>query len=109
MEQRFRSNPLFEGNLNKVTMGYLILGQNQKVDSIRQVVINEFPNKKIGLSYRLNKLFREQDSSAVVAKIGSFFRSKRPITRRPMAALTNIFLPTMCGMATVYRPGNICR
>ena len=76
VEKKFRSNPLFEGNLNKVTMGYLILGQNQKVDSIRQVVINEFPSKKIGLSYRLNKLFREQDSTAVVAKIGELFSLK---------------------------------
>lgn len=76
IEKKFRSNPLFEGNLNKVTMGYLILGQNQKVDSIRQVVINEFPNKKIGLSYRLNKLFREQDSTAVVAKIGELLSLK---------------------------------
>lgn len=69
VEKKFRSNPLVEGNLNKVTMGYLILGQNQKVDSIRQVVIKEFPNKKIGIAYRLNQLFREQDSTAVVAQI----------------------------------------
>lgn len=76
VEKKFRSNPLVEGNLNKVTMGYLILGQNQKLDSIRQVVINEFPNKKIGISYRLNKLFREQDSSTVVAKIGELLSLK---------------------------------
>lgn len=76
IEKKFRSNPLFEGNLNKVTMGYLILGQNQKVDSIRQVVIDEFPNKKIGIAYRLNKLFREQDSTAVVAKIGQLLALK---------------------------------
>ncbi len=76
VEKKFRSNPLFEGNLNKVTMGYLILGQNQKVDSIRQVVINEFPDKKIGISYRLNKLFREPDSTAVVAKIGELLSLK---------------------------------
>ncbi|WP_398452046.1 TlpA family protein disulfide reductase [Sphingobacterium thalpophilum] len=69
IEQRFRSNPLSEGNLNKVTMGYLILGQNQKVDSIRRVVVDEFPNEKIGISYRLNTLLREPDSSAVVAGI----------------------------------------
>ena len=57
-------------------MGYLILGQNQKVDSIRQVVINEFPDKKIGISYRLNKLFREPDSTTVVAKIGELLSLK---------------------------------
>ncbi|WP_293936169.1 TlpA family protein disulfide reductase [Sphingobacterium sp. UBA5996] len=76
VEQKFRSNPLVEGNLNKVTMGYLILGQNQKVDSIRQVVINEFPYKKIGISYRLNQLFREQDSAKVVAQIGQLLSRK---------------------------------
>ncbi|WP_313529333.1 TlpA disulfide reductase family protein [Sphingobacterium multivorum] len=76
VEKKFRSNPLFEGNLNKVTMGYLILGQNQKVDSIRQVVIKEFPNKKIGIAYRLNKLFSEPDSTAVVAKIGQLLALK---------------------------------
>lgn len=76
VEQKFRSNPLVEGNLNKVTMGYLILGQNQKVDSIRQVVINEFPNKKIGISYRLNQLFREKDSAKVVAQIGQLLSRK---------------------------------
>ncbi|WP_336828418.1 TlpA disulfide reductase family protein [Sphingobacterium multivorum] len=76
VEKKFRSNPLFEGNLNKVTMGYLILGQNQKVDSIRQGVIKEFPNKKIGIAYRLNKLFSEPDSTAVVAKIGQLLALK---------------------------------
>ncbi|WP_183078716.1 TlpA disulfide reductase family protein [Sphingobacterium puteale] len=76
VEKKFRSNPLVEGNLNKVTMGYLILGQNQKVDSIRQVVIKEFPDKKIGIAYRLNKLLREQDSATVVAKIGELLSLK---------------------------------
>ncbi|MDF2476192.1 MAG: hypothetical protein K0S24_1675 [Sphingobacterium sp.] len=76
VEKKFRSNPLFEGNLNKVTMGYLILGQNQKVDSIRQVVINEFPAKKIGIAYQLNKILRGADSAAVVGKIQELLQLK---------------------------------
>ncbi|MFD2553580.1 TlpA family protein disulfide reductase [Sphingobacterium tabacisoli] len=76
IDKKFRSNPTDGGNLNKVTMGYLIIGENQRLDSIRQVVINEFPNSELGITNQLNKLFKSTDSVHVVQGINDLFKNK---------------------------------
>ncbi len=76
IEKKFRSNPTVDGNLNKVTMGFLIIGENQKLDSIRNVVINEFPNSKLGISYSLSKILDNPDSNVVINQIQQFLTKK---------------------------------
>lgn len=66
IEKKFRSNPTFGGNINSTTMGYLIIGENQKVDSIRKVVAKEFPRATISIEYKLNYLLQNKNTAQVV-------------------------------------------
>ncbi|SEW38912.1 TlpA family protein disulfide reductase [Chitinophaga arvensicola] len=45
---RFNSAPTNSGNMNKVTMGYLIIGENTRLDSIRRVVMERYPHSELG-------------------------------------------------------------
>ncbi len=45
---RFNENPGVMGNLNRVTMGYLIIGENSRLDSIREIVKKRYPRSEAG-------------------------------------------------------------
>ncbi|RPE14185.1 TlpA family protein disulfide reductase [Chitinophaga lutea] len=45
---KFYAAPTVPGNMNKVTMGYLIIGENSRLDSIRQVVRERYPESDMG-------------------------------------------------------------
>lgn len=45
---KFNSAPTVMGNMNKVTMGYLIIGENSRLDSIRNVVMERYPESEMG-------------------------------------------------------------
>ena len=66
IEKKFRSNPTFAGNVNKTTMGYLIIGEPQRVDSIRKVIVKEFPDANISIENKLGRLLKNKDSALVV-------------------------------------------
>ncbi len=65
IEKKFRSNPTFAGNINKTTMGYLIIGEPQKVDSIRQVIVKEFPNAIVSIENKLSRLIKNKNADLV--------------------------------------------
>lgn len=45
---KFNSAPTNSGNMNKVTMGYLIIGESSRLDSIRRVVRKRYPDSELG-------------------------------------------------------------
>lgn len=61
--QKFNSAPAVSGNLNKVTMGYLIIGENSRVDSIRQVVLKRFPASEAGIEQLASNIRKEKDTT----------------------------------------------
>ncbi|SFG90937.1 TlpA disulfide reductase family protein [Pedobacter insulae] len=74
IEKKFRSNPTFGGNINSTTMGYLIIGENQKVDSIRKVVAKEFPTATISIEYNLNYLLQHKNAAQVVDSLQTLLK-----------------------------------
>ncbi len=75
IEKKFRSNPTFGGNINSTTMGYLIIGENQKVDSIRQVVANDFPNSSYAKEHRLSRFLQNKDEAFVVDSLQKLLKT----------------------------------
>ncbi|SMC74447.1 TlpA family protein disulfide reductase [Pedobacter africanus] len=59
---QFEKNPTFGGNLNKVTMGYLIIGENSRLDSIRKVVSTRFPESDLAKDYLISAIGKEKDT-----------------------------------------------
>jgi thiol-disulfide isomerase/thioredoxin len=60
---RFYAAPTNPGNLNKVTMGYHIIGEPQRVDSIRKVVIEKYAGSDLAWDYYIGQVNREKDTA----------------------------------------------
>ena len=63
---KFYENPGKMGFMNKTTMGYLIIGQNSRLDSIRQVVKDKYPNSEAGYEMRIADIRKEDDEAKMV-------------------------------------------
>lgn len=66
---KFEEQPTFGGNLNKVTMGYLIIGENSRLDSIRKVVSRRFPKSDLAKDYQITAISKEKDTAKKVAQL----------------------------------------
>ncbi|SHK82809.1 Thiol-disulfide isomerase or thioredoxin [Chitinophaga jiangningensis] len=64
---RFNADPGNSGNLNKVTMGYLIIGENSRLDSIRKVVMQRYPESAPGRSLNAAAIAKGKDTTAQIA------------------------------------------
>lgn len=89
IEKKFRSNPTFSGNINSTTMGYLIIGENQKVDSIRQVVANEFPNSDYAKEHKLGRFLQNKNELLVVDSLQKLLKTVKKEERKSYASAYN--------------------
>lgn len=71
---KFEENPTFGGNLNKVTMGYLIIGENSRLDSIRKVVSKRFPESDLAKDYLITAISKEKDEVRKVAQLEALLK-----------------------------------
>lgn len=71
---KFEENPTFGGNLNKVTMGYLIIGENSRLDSIRKVVSTRFPDSDLAKDYLVTAISKEKDEAKKIAQLESLLK-----------------------------------
>ncbi|WP_127125867.1 TlpA disulfide reductase family protein [Pseudoflavitalea rhizosphaerae] len=60
---RFYTAPTNGGNLNKVTMGYHIIGEPRRVDSIRKIVIEKYAGSDLAWEYYIGQISREKDTA----------------------------------------------
>jgi thiol-disulfide isomerase/thioredoxin len=74
---KFEENPTFGGNLNKVTMGYLIIGENYRLDSIRKVVSKRFPESDLAKDYLISAISKEQDETKKVAQLEALLKKDK--------------------------------
>lgn len=65
--RKFRENPTEMGNLNLVTMGYLIIGENSRLDSIRKVVVATYPHSGLAKELLTDQLAKVNDEEKKVA------------------------------------------
>ncbi len=64
---KFNTGPTVSGNVNKVTMGYLIMGENSRVDSIRTVIRQRYPNTELGRELWTGYISKEKDTAEQIA------------------------------------------
>ncbi|RPD38115.1 TlpA family protein disulfide reductase [Chitinophaga barathri] len=76
--ERFNTAPTVMGNLNKVTMAYLILGERSRVDSIYKVVRERYPNSETGRSLRSDAISKEPDTSRRIALYEAMLKAETP-------------------------------
>ena len=89
IEKKFRSNPTFGGNINSTTMGFLIIGENKKVDSIRQVVAKDFPNSDYAKEHNLDKFLQTKNETAVVDSLQKLLKTVKNEDRKSYSSAYN--------------------
>jgi thiol-disulfide isomerase/thioredoxin len=75
---KFESDPISMGNLNYVTMGYLILGENSRLDSIRKVVIARYPHLPIAKELITDSIRKDKDSARMITRLEKELEDETP-------------------------------
>lgn len=76
IEARFHDDPNNMDNMNKVTMAYLILGERNKVDSIRQVALKDYPDGEVAKELYPSSLKEEKDAHKRIALLEAALKGK---------------------------------
>lgn len=74
--EKFYSNPGKMGNVNYVTMGYLIMGENSRLDSLRDVIRRRYPRTSAGIELRTDLIAKENDKQKQFAMLQAMLKEK---------------------------------
>lgn len=75
---KFNSAPTVAGNMNKVTMGYLIIGENTRLDSIRKVVAERYPESELGRDLWTGFVAKGKDTARQIALFEAALKKETP-------------------------------
>lgn len=84
---RFYTAPTVMGNVNKVTMAYLILGERSRVDSIYKVVRERYPDTEIGRDLRSGAISQEPDTTRRIALYEAALKAETPGNTREFSSM----------------------
>ncbi len=75
IKNRMDQAPTVMGNLNSVTMGYLILGETSRVDSVHQVIMQKYPNSDAAKDFLSSALAKEKDTLKRITALENAIRT----------------------------------
>ena len=76
---KLEENPTLPGNVNLVTMGYLMIGEKSRLDSVRNVIMQRFPDADISIDLRAAIIAKEENTAAKISKLEALLkRSDKP-------------------------------
>lgn len=90
--EKFYTEPGVMGTLNKVTMGYLIIGENSRLDSIRKVVREKYPETEGAYELFASDIRNNKDDEERRVAAEAFLKKETPENKRYMADFHEILL-----------------
>lgn len=84
---KFYENPTVMGNINKVTMGYLIIGENTRLDSIRKVIREKYPDSEVGRDLITDVIAKEKDTVKQIALYEKELKKETPSNESTFTAM----------------------
>ena len=75
---KFREKPGNMGYMNSTTMGYLIIGENSRLDSIRQVVKQKYPYTEAGYELIIDDIKDEEDTVKMLKGLLALLKKEQP-------------------------------
>lgn len=79
---KFKEDPGNMGLLNRVTMGYLIIGENERLDSIRKVVKEKYPNTQAGYELLIEEIRSGSDTAEMIARLEQLIKKENPSNKK---------------------------
>jgi thiol-disulfide isomerase/thioredoxin len=83
--ERFYADPYKMGNINKVTMGYLIMGESDRLDSIRKVIVQRYPKGMAGVELRTGEIANLDDEQEQLRKLQALLKERTPANEEAFA------------------------
>ncbi|TXJ28876.1 MAG: redoxin domain-containing protein [Chitinophagaceae bacterium] len=83
--ERFYADPYKMGNINKVTMGYLIMGESDRLDSIRKVIVQRYPKGMAGVELRTGEIANLDDEQDQLRKLQALLKERTPANEEAFA------------------------
>ncbi|HEY0731555.1 MAG TPA: redoxin family protein [Chitinophagaceae bacterium] len=78
---KFLEKPGNMGFMNKTTMGYLIIGENSRLDSIREIAKLRYPDTEVGYSMQISEISKESDSLTMVKRLHQLLKKQTPANK----------------------------
>ncbi|HTM97510.1 MAG TPA: redoxin family protein [Pedobacter sp.] len=69
IDQKLQENPTQMGNINQVTMGYLILGQNAKIDTLRDMLLRKYPTSEVAYEFKYEQAYKTKNEVEKIKKL----------------------------------------
>lgn len=69
VDQKLKENPTQMANINQVTMGYLILGQNAKIDTLRDFLLSKYPKSEVAYEYLYELAYKTKNEQEKIKKL----------------------------------------
>ena len=89
---KFSENPGNMNTMNRTTMGYLIIGENSRLDSIRNVVKEKYPNSEAGYELIIGDLQDNPDTTEMVNGLLNLVKKENQQNRKYLiSAHENLF------------------
>lgn len=82
---KFREHPGNMGELNRVTMGYLIIGENSRLDSIREVVKSKYPYTEAGYELLIGDIMSGNETAKKIAKLEGLVKNENASNSKYLA------------------------
>lgn len=69
IDQKLNSNPTKMGNINQVTMGYLIMGENARIDTLKKMLLQKYPKSEVAYEYLYEDAYKTKNEATKVEKL----------------------------------------
>lgn len=69
IDKKLRENPTSMANINQVTMGYIIIGENPRMDTLKQMILKNYPKSEVGYEYLYEIAYKTKDEAEQVKKL----------------------------------------
>lgn len=71
---KFAADPTTIGNVNLVTMGYLMIGEKSRLDSVRRVIRERYPDSDLGKDLQADLIAKEKDPAQRTAELEALLK-----------------------------------
>ncbi|RYD73939.1 MAG: hypothetical protein EOP53_19215, partial [Sphingobacteriales bacterium] len=69
INSKLQENPTIMGNINQVTMGYLIINEGARIDSLKEVLLKKYPGSEVAYEYMYEDAYKTKDEEERIAKM----------------------------------------
>lgn len=69
IDQKLKENPTDMGNVNQVTMGYLIVGENARLDTLRDQLLKKYPQSEVAYEFLYEIAYKTKNEQEKVKKL----------------------------------------